>query len=318
MRRPAALVAYASQQVHDSVARALEIVGLGSSSLHVVPVNQQFAIDVSALEMAIAADRSAGREPFCVIRSAGAVNTGAIDNLDRLAAVCSREKLWFHVDGAFGAMCILSEALRHRLKGIERADSIAFDFHKWAHVQYGAAAILVRDARIHRASFSMQPDYLRHYGRGLAGGGDWPCDFGPELSRSFLALKIWFAFKEHGARQIGRIIEQNCAQARYLADRIMTEPGLQLVVPALLNIVCFRVLSPNLDASALDKLNADIVANVQEGGRAASSTTKIDGRTVIRVNITNHRTRFSDMDVLLDAVLRAARARTLQNSEASR
>jgi glutamate/tyrosine decarboxylase-like PLP-dependent enzyme len=316
--RKAPLVAYASGQVHNSVAKALEILGLGSSSLHAIPVDRNFAIDIDALEAAIRADRSAGREPFCVIGAAGTVNTGAIDDLDRLAALCAREKLWFHVDGAFGGLCILSDKLRPRLKGIERADSIAFDFHKWAHVQYGAAAVMVRDAEAHRAAFSMQPAYLRHYRRGLAGGGDWPCDFGPELSRGFLALKVWFALKEHGARKIGRLIEQNCEQARYLAERIAAHSLLQLVVPPSLNIVCFRVLPPGLDEAAFDALNGDIAADVQESGLAAPSTTRIHGRTVIRVNITNHRTRFSDMDVLLDAVLSAARARAPQNSEASR
>jgi glutamate/tyrosine decarboxylase-like PLP-dependent enzyme len=306
---PRSLTAYTSAEVHDSAVKAFEILGIGSSSLRKIPVNSDFAIDTNALKQAIASDRAAGYQPFCVIGSAGTVNTGAIDDLNQLASLCAADKLWFHVDGAFGALCMMSERLRPLLKGIERADSLGFDFHKWAHVQYDAGCILVRDGAAYRAAYSMKPAYLRRGDRGLAAGEDWPCDYGPELSRSFRALKVWFALREHGTARFGELIEQNCVQAEYLAHRIENEQQLELLVPVNLNIVCFRLRREGLDAAALDQLNKDIVADVQESGVAAPSTTRIKGQLAIRVNITNHRTQRSDLDVLVDAVLKAGRLR---------
>jgi glutamate/tyrosine decarboxylase-like PLP-dependent enzyme len=303
------LVAYTSEEAHDSVVKAMEILGLGSSRLHKVAVDREFRMDGAALRRALADDRAAGLRPFCVIGCAGTVNTGAIDDLELLAALCAQEKMWFHVDGAFGALCMLSENLRPRLKGIEHADSLAFDFHKWAHVQYDAACILVRRGDLHRATYSLRPPYLQHLPRGLSGGEEWPCDLGPELSRSFRALKIWFAIKEHGICKLGQLVEQNCRQAQYLARRVAGEPELELLAPVRLNIVCFRVRALGLDEAALNCLNQELVADVQESGIAAPSTSRIHGRLAIRVNITNHRTRMSDLDILVDAVLDAARAR---------
>lgn len=307
---PHKFVAYASDQAHESVAKALEILGLGSAALRRIPVDGSFAIRLDALQSAIASDRASGLSPFCVIGSAGTVNSGAMDDLDRIADLCAAEKLWFHVDGAFGALCILSDALRPRLQGIERADSLGFDFHKWMHVQYDAGCVLVRDGALHRAAYATRPAYLERLPRGLAGGENWPCDFGPELSRSFRALKIWFALKQHGVRTLGQLIEQNCAQAQYLAARIGREPDLEILAPVTLNIVCFRVLQQGLSEPELDLLNEDIVADLQESGIAAPSTSRIGNSLAIRVNITNHRTRFSDMDLLVDELLRIARSRS--------
>jgi glutamate/tyrosine decarboxylase-like PLP-dependent enzyme len=200
------------------------------------------------------------------------------------------------------------------LKGLERADSLAFDFHKWAQVQYDAGCILVRQADLHRAAFSMRPAYLSAMARGLAAGENWPCDYGPELSRSFRALKIWFAFKELGTEKIAQIVEQNCEQARHLEQLIAKKPSLELLAPVSLNIVCFRFLEPGLDPDTLDLLNADIVADIQEAGIAAPSTTRVRGCLAIRVNITNHRTRREDLDVLVNAVLSKGRERVRAHS----
>jgi len=303
------LMAYASDETHQSVLKAMEILGLGAAGLRKVPARTDFTIDVAELRQAIRHDRAAGARPFCVVGCAGAVNTGAIDNLEDLAQLCAEEKIWFHVDGAFGGLCVLSQDLAPRVKGIERADSLAFDFHKWAHVQYDAGCVLVRDGELQRAAFSMRPDYLQHLNRGLGGGDIWPCDLGPELSRSFRALKVWFALKEHGTRRLGQAIERNCEQAQYLAKKVEAHPALELLTPCSLNIVCFRALAPGLDDAGLDKLNQEIVADLQESGVAAPSTSRVRGCLAIRVNITNHRTQFEDMDILVDAVLKAAQAR---------
>ena len=170
---------------------------------------------------------------------------------------------------------------------------------------YDAGCVLVRRGDLHRAAFAMTPDYLRRSGRGLAGGDPWFCDYGPELSRGFRALKVWFTLKEHGTRRLGRAIARNCAQARYLAARIAAEPRLEIMAPVALNVVCFRFRAQGAGAAALDRLNEAIVADLQESGVAVPSTTILAGRTAIRVYLTNHRTTQADLDVLLDAVVRS-------------
>lgn len=303
------LVVYGSAEVHESLVKAMELLGMGSSRLRKIAVLEDFTIDVNELRRTIGEDRANGLRPLCCVGCAGTVNTGAIDDLDELADICEQEQLWFHVDGAFGALCMTSTQLKSRLTGIERADSLAFDFHKWAHVQYDAACILVRDAELHRGCFTMRPPYLQHLRAGLGGGQDWPCEFGPELSRSFRALKIWFALKEHGINRLGLLIDQNCAQARYLAGRIALEPDLEVLAPVELNIVCFRCRRTGIDEAKLDRLNSDIVVDLQLSGVAAPSTSRIHGKLAIRVNITNHRTRIADLDVFLGALLETAKAR---------
>ncbi len=302
-RNAPALVGYASAEAHGSVARAFELLGLGRTALRLIPADRDYRIDLEALRGAVARDRDLGARPFLVVGTAGTVNTGAIDDLAGLADLCAKEDLWLHVDGAFGALIAFSNTLKPRLAGIERADSLAFDFHKWLHVPYDAGCVLVRRGDLHRAAFAMSPDYLRRTGRGLGGGDPWFCDYGPELSRGFRALKVWFTLKEHGAGRLGAMIERNCEQARYLAERIAAEPHLELMAPVALNIVCFRLRPTGLDDAGLDRLNADIAAELQESGIAAPSTTMLAGRTVIRVCLTNHRTRQSDLDVLIEAVL---------------
>ena len=241
-----------------------------------------------------------------MVGTAGTVNTGAIDDLESLAAICSEQGLWFHVDGAFGALAVLSEEIRPRLRGIGLADSLAFDFHKWMHVQYDAGCLLVRNGRQHRETFSMRPAYLHRIGRGPASGGEWPCDLGPELSRAFRALKVWFALKEHGAAAFGRAIAMNCRQAEYLAELVRGLPDVQLMNSPSLSVVCFRFRPPGWDDAALDRLNEDVVADLQESGVAVPSTTRIRGVLSIRVNITNHRTRREDLDLLVRATVEAA------------
>jgi aromatic-L-amino-acid decarboxylase len=305
-REAGRLVAYASAEVHSSVPRAMEILGLGREALRLIPVDADFRVSPEAMRRTIVQDCAAGLKPFAIIGCAGTVNTGAVDDLQALASLAAEEKLWFHVDGAFGGLLMLSEKLKGRLKGIERADSIGFDFHKWAQVTYDAGCILVRQGELHAEAFRMRPAYLEHQPRGLAGGGDWPCDFGPELSRGFRALKVWFALKEHGTRRLGEIVERNCQQAQWLAQRIGKEPELELAAPVGMNIVCFRVRADRMSPAEQDRLNEEIVADVQQSGRAATSSSTVAGRRAIRVNITNHRTRTEDLEVLVDSVLEAA------------
>ena len=298
------LVGYTSSQTHSCVARAFDILGLGSDALRKVAVNERFEIDVEALRQAIAADRTAGLDPFLIVGTAGAVNVGAIDDLEALADLAAEEKLWLHVDGAFGASAVLSERIRPRLSGLKRADSLAFDFHKWMHVNYDAGFVLMRSEADHRRAFSERPDYLKGADRGLAAGNPWPVEYGPELSRGFRALKIWTQLAEHGTDKIGQLITRNCEQASHLADLVTAHEYLELLAPVAMNVCCFRYLAPGLDPQALDRLNDEIVIQLQLQGIAAPSTTLLHGKNAIRVNITNHRTRFDDLDLLVRAVAR--------------
>ena len=300
------LVAYTSAAAHACIARGMDMAGFGTDALRVVPTDRQGRLHVPALRRLIAADMTAGRQPFLLVGTAGSVDTGAIDDLTELSTVAREHGLWFHVDGAFGALAALSPRLRPLLAGIERADSVAFDFHKWAQVPYDAGCILVRDRERQLATFASDAAYLRRAERGLAGGDVWPCDLGPDLSRGFRALKVWMTFKAYGANRIGQVIEQTCELARHLAARVEAEPALELLAPVNLNIVCFRFRTREED---VDRLNGDIVADLQEDGIAAPSTTTLQGRLAIRAAIVNHRTRSEDVDELVAAVLRFGHAR---------
>ena len=293
-----ALVAYTSKAAHGCIAKAMDIAGLGSDALRAVEIDQSHRIDVTALRTRICSDRAAGATPFLVVASAGTVDIGAIDELAAVAALCREEKLWFHVDGAFGALGMFSPMLAPLLIGIEQADSIALDFHKWGQVPYDAGFLLVRDGARHRAAFASPAAYLRRESRGLAAGSTWPCDLGPDLSRGFRALKTWFTLKTYGTEKLGAMIARSCALAGYLEARILAEPRLELLAPVNLNIVCFRYR-----ASDANKVNGTIAIDIQESGIAAPSTTMLDGQLAIRAAIVNHRTDTRDLDALIAAVL---------------
>ncbi|HEY7791775.1 MAG TPA: aspartate aminotransferase family protein [Vicinamibacterales bacterium] len=301
----AALTSYLSAAAHGCLTRAMEMSGLGSDAIRVIPTNDRQQMDLLALQAAIARDRQAGLHPFFVAGTAGTVDTGAIDDLAALGAIARRERLWFHVDGAYGALGILAPDLAPKLAGIETADSLAFDFHKWGQVPYDAGFVLVRDGRLHQDTFASAAAYLQRTDRGLAGDSPWPCDFGPDLSRGFRALKTWFTFTVYGADAIGRSISRTCELARELATRIEAEPRLELLAPVSLNIVCFRYRGRRPD---LDHVNSEIVQAVQESGIAAPSTTIINGHRAIRAAIVNHRTRSADIEALAEAVLACGQA----------
>jgi glutamate/tyrosine decarboxylase-like PLP-dependent enzyme len=276
----------------------MDMAGLGTDALRLIPLDADFRMDISALRTAIAADIAAGKQPFLIVGTAGSVDTGAFDNLTELADIAAGQKIWFHVDGAFGALAALSPAQAPLVAGIERADSVAFDFHKWAQVTYDAGCVLIRDPAIHLATFAQSTSYLAAAPRGLAGGQPWPCDLGPDLSRGFRALKVWMTLSVYGAEKFGRIVEHTCALARHLADRIAASNRLELLAPVKLNIVCFGVRG--LDDAGVENL----VADLQGEGLFAPSTTTINGRRVIRAAIVNHRTELHDIDALVDEILR--------------
>ena len=300
------LVGYTSAAAHGCLPRAMEMAGLGRDALRMIPCDDQGRMRLDALRDCVAEDRAGGMRPFLLAGTAGTVDIGAVDDLAALADFAREQGLWFHVDGAFGAIAMLAPKLRPLLAGMERADSVAFDFHKWAQVPYDAGCIVVRDASRQLDTFGAEAAYLRREQRGLAGGGVWPCDLGPDLSRGFRALKVWMTLSVYGADRIGAVAQQTCDLAATLAARIDREPALERLAPVALNIVCFRFIGADGD---LDRLNADIVADVQEAGIAAPSTTIVNGMLAIRAAIVNHRTNHADIAILVDAILEAGRTR---------
>jgi glutamate/tyrosine decarboxylase-like PLP-dependent enzyme len=283
--------------------------GLGSDSLRKLPVRSDYTFDVAALREAIAADRAAGHRPVCVIGNAGTINTGAVDDLNALADVCRQEDVWFHVDGAIGAVAVLAGNVKPQLAGIERADSVALDLHKWMHIPFEAGCVLVRSEKAHRATFSLTPEYLVHETRGVAGGSLWFSDYGIQLSRQFRALKVWMSIKEHGLDRFGRMIARNVEQAQYFAGLVMRHPQLELMAPlGALDIVCFRFNPGGRDDAALGVLNKEILMQLHEQGIAVPSYTTLHGRYCLRIAISNHRSTLEDFDVLADAVVRLGTA----------
>jgi aromatic-L-amino-acid decarboxylase len=302
---PKRLTAYASMAAHGSVRQALDFCGLGSDAVRLVPVDWQQQINLAVLRHLIEFDRKAGYTPFLLVGTAGTVDTGAIDDLDGLAEIASEQRLWLHVDGAYGALGILAPEIAPRLAGLEAADSLAFDFHKWGQVPYDAGFVLVRDGELHRRSFASPAAYLEREARGLGAGSTWPCDLGPDLSRGFRALKTWFTLKVYGLQALGQTIARTCELAAYLEQRVSESEELELLAPVSLNIVCFRFRCPDAD-----RVNARIVMDLQEAGVCAPSTTRINGELAIRAAITNHRTGSADIDALIDATLTIGRALT--------
>jgi aromatic-L-amino-acid/L-tryptophan decarboxylase len=294
---------YGSDQLHSCHRKAMELLGLGNRALRRVPTDGELKIDLAALRTAIAEDRAAGFMPTCVIATAGTVNTGAIDDLQALAALAAQEDLWLHVDGCIGALIAIAPRNAHRVAGIERADSVALDPHKWLHAPFEAGCALVKDASFHRNAFAVTPEYLETTPRGLA-AAPWLHDYGLQTTRGFRALKIWMALKEHGVEKFGRLIDQNIAQGHYLGTRIEAEPLLEMISPPSINIVCFRYRYEGMDENGLKTLNTEIMLRLQEQGIAAISDTTVHGEHCLRVAINNHRTQREDLDLLVRETIR--------------
>jgi len=311
---PQKLTVYASVEVHSCSQKALELFGMGSDSLRKIPVKSDYTIDLEALQQAIADDRKAGHRPICVIGSAGTINTGAVDDLNALADLCEREDLWFHVDGAIGAVAVLAENVKPKLAGIERADSVALDLHKWMHIPFEAGCAIVRSEKAHRNTFSLTPEYLAHETRGLAAGNLWFSDYGLQLSRQFRALKVWMSIKEHGLDRFGRMIARNVEQAHYFGGLVEKEPTLELMAPIGMDIVCFRFNPGGLDDAALNALNKEILMRIHEQGIAIPSYTTLGNRYCLRIAIANHRSRQEDFDLLAREVVRIGREVIVQAS----
>jgi aromatic-L-amino-acid decarboxylase len=301
-------VAYCAAGAHSANQKAIELLGHGAQALRRIPTGGPAGgMDPDKLRKQLASDRAAGKRPFCVIATVGSVDTGACDDVEAIADLCAQEGLWLHVDGAFGCWArIADQPWRDLTRGIERADSLAFDFHKWMYVQYDCGAVLVRHCEAHRAAFATRPDYLEGQEEGLGGGDPWYCDYGIELSRGFRALKVWSCLRAYGIERLAKKISDNCRQAARMARLVEAAEELELGAPVVLNVCCFRYAPEGVAPPAADALNRRIAARLQLEGSAVFSTTRLNGRTYLRAAIVNQRTRDADIDGAIAAVRKAA------------
>ncbi|HEX9286081.1 MAG TPA: pyridoxal-dependent decarboxylase [Thermoanaerobaculia bacterium] len=305
------LVVYASDQVHHCVDKAVDLLGIGTRNLRKIETDQRFRIRMDLLESAISEDRRAGRTPAIVVGTAGTVNTGAVDPLDALARLCRRESLWFHVDGAYGAMAVLSRELAPLFAGLDRADSIAADPHKWLYVPYEAGATIVREPGRLAATFRKFPEYLASDPESPFPGPAWFAERGVELSRGFKALKVWMGLKVHGTRAYARAIENDVALARFLSEEVDRRPDFERMADPVLSIANFRY-RPAGDALShsdeeLDRLNRRIINRLVGAGSFFLAPTILKGRTAMRACIVNFRTTEEDLKLLLDEAARAGK-----------
>jgi aromatic-L-amino-acid/L-tryptophan decarboxylase len=296
-------VIYASARTHMSIPKAAAMAGLGRDAVRPVPVDADGRVDPGALEQAIAADRGAGRVPICAVANAGDVNTGAVDPLQAMADVCRRHGVWLHADAAYGGFAMLAPSVRPLFAGLDRVDSMSLDPHKWLFVPVDAGCVLVRDPSALRRAFSYAADYVDVVATPeMSEYAFW--DYGPELTRRFRALKIWFALQAYGVRAIGAAIERTIDLARALAALVDASDDFERLAPVSLSIVCFRYAAGGGDLNAR---NRDLMLAVQHGGRAYLSNVMIGDAFALRACIVNHRTREEDLRALLDEIRRCAR-----------
>jgi glutamate/tyrosine decarboxylase-like PLP-dependent enzyme len=301
------LVLYQSSETHACIVKAAELMGLGRRRVHTIPVDSDLRMRVDLLAEAVRRDRDAGLLPFCVVATAGTVNAGAIDPLDAIADLCETEGLWFHVDGAYGGIAAADPALALQLGALARADSLALDPHKWLCVPIECGCVLIRDAGLQHAAFSMSAAYLRGAGA-PAHETAWPYEFGLQLTRGPRALKLAAVLTRLGRDGVAHTIARHRALAHWLAARIADAPDLELTAPVALSIVCFRVVpeGDDLAPDALERLNARIALAINRRGRVFLTPTVIHGRTSLRACLIHHDLREEDLDCLLSEVRAAA------------
>ncbi len=290
-------VIYVSDQGHISVDRSAGMLGIGADMVRKIPTDEKYRMKPELLEEEILNDRSSGFEPFCVVAQAGAVNTGSIDPIDKLAEICERENIWFHVDASYGGGAVLSKNRKVLLKGIEMADSIATDPHKWFFIPAEAGLTIVKDSKHLYNAFNCSASYL-----GDEDSVDYK-DYGFQLTRASRALKIWFAFRAYGLKRIGEIIDRNLELASGLYNRLENEECWELVSPSELSIVCFRYIpETKLDENSLNSLQFEILAELEQSGEAFLTPAVLRGKACLRICIANHRTTQEDIDQLIDLI----------------
>jgi aromatic-L-amino-acid decarboxylase len=303
------LVAYCSAETHTWIQKAADLSGLGTSAVRWIPVDSARRMDLSALSGHIAADRRAGLRPFLVVGTAGSVSTGAVDPLREIAALCREQRLWFHVDGAYGAPAVVAPNAPRDLEAMTDADSVAVDPHKWLYAPLEAGCALIRDPSKLRGAFSYTPAYY-HFDSADATPPPNYYEYGPQNSRSFRALKVWLLLQQVGRQGYAESIAEDIRLSQRLFELAAAEPELEAVTQAL-SITTFRYLPSGVDAGAtaeLNALNERILDDLQRSGRAYVSNAMIDGRFLLRACIVNFRTTEDDLRELVKAVVEIGRA----------
>lgn len=311
---PKPLRIYASAEVHHSIHKAATLLGIGRRNVLEVPVDERFRMDVKQLVRAIEADRAAGIDPFCVVATAGTVVTGAVDPLTEIAEVAREYGLWLHVDACYGGFARLAPSAKSRFDGLERADSVALDPHKWLYLPVDCGCLIYRDPATAQGVFTLGADYTRVMNADPDESfAFW--EYGPELSRRFRALKVWMTLAYVGARAIGEAIESNLDCARHVADLVAKSDDLELLAPVELSIFCFRYLPSSLrgdrtrnqaEERQIDRLNEQIMLQMQRDGGSYLSNATVHGRFGLRGCVLNYRTTREDMEIMLDDVRRTA------------
>jgi aromatic-L-amino-acid decarboxylase len=290
-------VVYLSDQTHASVDRALRLLGFRAEQLRRIPTDAGFRLDTSKLEERVRVDRKAGLRPFLVIANAGTTNTGAIDPMREVAEIAREHSLWFHADAAYGGFAALTERGRTLLEGIEHADSVVLDPHKWFYCPFEAGCAIVRRGRLMRETFRILPEYMTDVAREEEEVNF--CDYGLQLTRGFRALKVWMTVKTFGTRRIREVIDQCLDLTEYAARLFAQSPRIEIITPPSLGVFTFRYVSEKLPASGaeafLNKLNSDLVARAIASRQIMVSSTRLDSRQVIRFCVLNHRTRKEDV-----------------------
>ncbi len=315
---PQALRVYASEETHHSIAKAATLLGIGHDNVRYVAVDERFRIRIDDLETKIAEDLAAGHLPICIVANAGTVNTGACDPLQQVREVARRFDLWMHVDGSYGGFATLAPSARACFAGIEHADSISLDPHKWLYLPVDCGCVLYRDPEMARATFAHDAEYTRVIGQEADEAfAFW--DYGPELSRRFRALKVWMLLKSVGVRALGESVEKDLACARHLESLVRVSDDFEMLAPVELSIFCFRyvpaelkrALSTAADAGVrnraqeqLDALNERLLIELQRDGSSYLSNAMIHGRFALRGCVMNYRTTPRDMEILLDDLRR--------------
>ena len=305
LREPWAV--YVSEERHVSVDKAVDCIGLGRNALRALPTDARFEVRLDALESAIAQDKAAGIRPMCIVGVFGTTNTGAVDNIRELRRIADREGMGLHVDAAYGGGMLLSNASPMRGRGLELADSVTIDPHKWFYAPLDAGAILVKDARRLTASFGLQPAYLTDE---MAGANERYQYYvhGFEQSRRFRSLKVWMSFKRYGTHQIGEWVDNNVRQARHLHALVAQHPDFEAAAEPPMSAICIRSRAADPDVARAKQLHAQVVERVEKSGKFWISTTELKGKTWFRINPVNFRTRTEHMEQLLTLLERECRA----------
>ena len=301
---------YASSETHFSIVKAAALLGIGRENVRHIAADERFRIRVDDLVAKIAADLEAGYVPFCVVANAGTVNTGAVDPLAEIREIADRFNLWMHVDGSYGAFGVLAESARKLFVGMERADSVALDPHKWLYLPVDVGCVIYRDPDIARATFAHEAEYTRIIGEEADEAfAFW--DYGPELSRRFRALKVWMLLKGVGLDSLSEAIESNLACARYFESMVRTSDDFEMVAPVELSILCFRHVPAELrreSPEAIDAFNERLLIALQRDGSSYLSNATLGGRFALRGCVLNYRTTLRDMEILLDDLRRVAKS----------